>query len=163
MQCANNTHVFCWFFFLNFVFLLVYARATLCGLEFCMTISIDNKIEIQRPFILISRFVLPLQPPLLPHPPYRINTEIDDHTLNSHVFVVTKFSSIFHSSFWIQKQLQHHPTSKKNNYINSLAESCRHRVKLFAIFLNLHILAAKCVCAKLWYTACNWELHIAHI
>lgn len=33
-------------------------------------------------------------------------------------------------------------THQKNNYINSLAESCRHRVKLFAIFLNLHIPAA---------------------
>lgn len=85
----------------------VCVRVAMCGLEFCMTISIDNKIETRwkwKPktihrvwcakvcaFILIGRLALL---PTMPHP---INTEINDHTLKLHVLAVTKFSNVFHT------------------------------------------------------------------
>lgn len=79
-----------------------------------------------------------------PHP---ISTEIDDHMLKLHVLAVTRFPNAFHTeSEFKAGTMAAHTLNSENNYINSLAESCRHRVKLFAIFLNLHILAAMLVC-----------------
>lgn len=104
----------------------------------CMTITIDNKIgkrwkwkpkNIYRVYSAVSlRHVSPVPTP--PHKYTRCTQHIDHHTLKSHVLVVTKCSNVMFHRVEGSRQKQLH---------QFLAESCRHRVKLFAIFFNLHI------------------------
>lgn len=142
---CDNTYTCVLSLFFSVEVFILFVCSSLCKLKFCMTIPTDNKIEnrwkwkpstihrvCERSFILIGC----LSGATLPHPPL----------LHRNRWSYVKIArSCCHWNFPMHfilraglEQKLHQPTRKReNNYIDSLAESCRHRVKLFAIFLNL--------------------------